>query len=767
MANQSADPWAEFRIAPQGDGAQTISDPWAEFRLSGAPKPNEPVGYMEDMAKTVPSGLVRGAVGAVTGVDDLTRIMGNGVAEWAAGGKTDILNPDFTSYQAPDRQPSQDWLSRGLRYIGLDPDPSPEFTRRAQEYDALSPEEKRRRFDEGQRSVENAYGLKPDQIRRDLPGFLGGNGETLTQRAIGDIEQATGPLYHPQTVPGQYVNTAAEFAPASLLGGGSLAQRAAQVAIPAATSETAGQIAHAYAPELEGYARIAGGLAGGIGTAVAQVKRGANAVASEALQGITKAEVEQAGALMEAAANSATPVRLTFDEALNQVTGGRAQRLSQVRRVAENSDGGQALRDVTAARPGEVKAAGQAEINKIAPEPYPPQVSALRAQQAAGEAVDDARQLINNSSRPYYKASEHYRLPPEAWHPIQADPAFAESYARLYNDRVMGQKYFGHAPDSIGVIDAVTKDMQAQAQKARNVNNALFGPEKAAEYEASIARARGTARDPLQGGSEAYHTALKIQSDGRKQLLEPLEAGPIGQIAKADAGAENASAMMGRKLAGAGESDRYHPVLTDSVKRLAKQDRRAAETIARDYIADTFNKNIADLQGGANPYGGANFRAALIGTPAQEANLKAMVTALPRGDIRWQGLQKFLDIAEATGFKPQKGSDTAFNAVIQDSFKETGVFRGMAEGATQAALGGSIGRFSGLRRAFMDRIDRYKMGKNVEEFANLLTNTRNLRRWNDLVKAPEGSNKALAAAFRLLYIGQKAHTSGSSIAGPR
>lgn len=75
-----------------------------------------------------------------------------------------------------------------------------------------------------------------------------------------------GGFYQPQTVPGQYAQTAAEFAPGALAPGNALL-RAGRVAVPAATSETAGQLT-AGTP-LEPFARVAGALvgSGGLGAA--------------------------------------------------------------------------------------------------------------------------------------------------------------------------------------------------------------------------------------------------------------------------------------------------------------------------------------------------------------------------------------------------------------------------------------------------------------------------------------------------------------------
>lgn len=73
------------------------------------------------------------------------------------------------------------------------------------------------------------------------------------------------PNYKPQTVAGGYAKTGAEFIPGLLAGGprGVLQKLATNVAVPAFTSETAGQLTAG--TEAEPYARAAGALVGGAG----------------------------------------------------------------------------------------------------------------------------------------------------------------------------------------------------------------------------------------------------------------------------------------------------------------------------------------------------------------------------------------------------------------------------------------------------------------------------------------------------------------------
>lgn len=90
----------------------------------------------------------------------------------------------------------------------------------------------------------------------------------------GAIEGVTGKFYEPQTIPGQYASTIAEFAPGALMPSGPASSVARAVAAktlntvaPAITSETAGQFTRD--TPYEPYARFAGGVVGGLAGAKA------------------------------------------------------------------------------------------------------------------------------------------------------------------------------------------------------------------------------------------------------------------------------------------------------------------------------------------------------------------------------------------------------------------------------------------------------------------------------------------------------------------
>jgi len=123
-----------------------------------------------------------------------------------------------------------------------------------------------------------------EQLGRTGINYVGqkitGNPETVAPQAVvpgyqqikGAIEEnITGPLYNPKTTAGEYAGTIAEFAPGMLFpagaGAGLAARAGLNVVAPAVASETAGQLTKGTAAEP--YARLAGGLAGGMLPAMA------------------------------------------------------------------------------------------------------------------------------------------------------------------------------------------------------------------------------------------------------------------------------------------------------------------------------------------------------------------------------------------------------------------------------------------------------------------------------------------------------------------
>lgn len=128
------------------------------------------------------------------------------------------------------------------------------------------------------------------------------------------VSAPTGGFYEPKTVPGQYAQTAAEFAPNALMPG-SAAARIARVLVPAGASETAGQATKG--TKAEPYARAIGALVGGVGEGL-----GEGAIASMGKPPAPTLEElwTQADALYDTAKNSGVAIKPTaYDDLVNQI----------------------------------------------------------------------------------------------------------------------------------------------------------------------------------------------------------------------------------------------------------------------------------------------------------------------------------------------------------------------------------------------------------------------------------------------------------------
>src|SRR5262245_30007106 len=160
------DPDAPFEIigSPQRQPARTF-DPNAPFEVTGAVAPapgRQPVTTWEDIKRAAEAGLIKGGIG-------LAGLPGD-IAELGARG-----------------------LDVAARYIGR------QFG---------IPEEQLQRPGTQQRLSGLITGEAPQ--RETLTGFDLPGSAAIRQ----EVEQKlTGPLYEPQTLPGKYVGTAAEFIP--------------------------------------------------------------------------------------------------------------------------------------------------------------------------------------------------------------------------------------------------------------------------------------------------------------------------------------------------------------------------------------------------------------------------------------------------------------------------------------------------------------------------------------------------------------------------
>ncbi len=243
-----------------------------------------------------------------------------------------------------------------------------------------------------------------------------------------------------------------------------------------------------------------------------------------------------------------------------------------------------------------------------------------------------------------------------------------------------------------------------------------------------------------------------------REGLARVEGSPLGQLATQAPEVEHAVRMLFPLKPGANT----HVELASAMQAVARNRPTAARDLARYYLETVFNEATQQVKGIAAQYGGAGFASAIRGNAQQRHNLEAVIRALPEGDMRWAALDRMLTTLEATGWRPQKGSDTAFNIAIQKRL-ETG--KGpLAAAVTDAAVGGiagaSVGGPGGLiggaavgaKRGGSSAWAERQRDINGEAIARIFTDPLALPDIRSLSKAPAGSRNAELFTQRLLTL---------------
>ncbi|MCJ2127346.1 hypothetical protein [Methylobacterium sp. E-045] len=261
--------------------------------------------------------------------------------------------------------------------------------------------------------------------------------------------------------------------------------------------------------------------------------------------------------------------------------------------------------------------------------------------------------------------------------------------------------------------------------------------------------------DVLEQMPDVYHRveAVVRARDG----LARVEASPLGRIAdRPDVDAAVRAVFAPNPKPGS------HHEVAQAMTALVKNRPTAARDLARIYLESTFNEATQQSKGLAAQYGGAGFASAVRGNAQQRHNLEAVLRALPEGDTLVKGMDNLLMTLETTGYRPNKGSDTAFNQAIQVQLKsgKTQLGQAVADVATGAAAGAGVGGLSGaaggavlgLKRGVGDAMLQARMMGNGEAIARMLTDPKALPDLRALARSPVGSKNAEAFTRRLLTL---------------
>jgi len=558
-----------------------------------------------------------------------------------------------------------------------------------------------------------------------------------------NLESVTGELYKPQTTAGRYAETIGEFLPATIAGPGGVVRKVGmQAVIPGAASEAAGQ-ATAGGP-LEPYARAGAGIAAGLGGAlVSRPGNTAQALRSQLPEGITQATVDDARSLMVTA--KAKGIDLTWPEALSQVAGKPV--LTDTQRILESAPASRTrMQEFYAERPRQVDQAALSEFDQLAPGTRNPSQIGPQIGEAAQEHIGDVRKTINKASEPYYKAAEAQVFSPEEFAIVKTIPGYKASLKAVR--KAPDAWRVAHLPDnSVGVLDKVKQYFDQMAQNA----GSKFNPQQNKSVQSSHEMSASATKQVGIAKSADYEIALEIQKQAREQFLDPLLQGPLGRLAKKDVTTQKAV----EALFPTNPLPNSHNEIFDAVSALSAKNPGAATQLVRAHMESVFNEATRSLQGGANQFGAAGFAKALVGNIQQRTNLQAAVEALPNGKKLWQGVDNFLEAAEATGTRQAKGSLTAFNAQELKAMSGSG----MLGEATKTGL--SPGKWWSVVN---DKWSQWQLGKNLDELARIFTDPKSAPVLKRIAGMPSGSREAGYLVSRLIL---QANQAGSQAREPQ
>lgn len=607
---------------------------------------------------------------------------------------------------------------------------------------------------QGTESLIGAFG-DTNRITGDIAGWaagkMGASEETQdTVRGIarnlsptamlpstGDVRTITTPVigenYEPQSTSGEYVRNIGKFVPAAAMGPGRVLTKVASGLGGALASETAGQIykGSAAEPYARAAAALVGGAAGGAAASFFGLGRTGGATAetiAKAVKGATPAQLDDAERLFMEAQTAGAPI--TRFEAIQQVTKG-GTRAGDVQRVVEGQGG---LRDFMSKRPGQVEATAAGQMDTLAPASAAPSTIGPTIGAAAEEVVNDARSVINRVTKPFYDRAAQTPLPASEFAKVKAAPGWEEASKAIRSDPQLARYVDGMPDNSVGFLNEVQKYLTSQADNAAGPVNAQKNMQRSAGYGSDA----GMVRDAAKAASDDFKQAVNSQADLRKQYLDPLLDGPLGKIASSDTTTKQAiEALFPRNPLPNSAAEIGRTIKALSLKRPS-----VARQLVRAHVESVFNQTTRDLQGGANQWGGAGFRATLVGNKQQAENLEAAIRALPQGDDVWTGFNRYLDIMEAQGQRQRPGSQTSFNNEMLQDLK-TG--NAVATGAAVAS-----GGFLQWPRKALDVVERWRLGRNVSEISDLITDPKSRDLFRNIATSKGNQARNLAVSLTLM-----------------
>ncbi len=159
-----------------------------------------------------------------------------------------------------------------------------------------------------------------------------------------------------------------------------------------------------------------------------------------------------------------------------------------------------------------------------------------------------------------------------------------------------------------------------------------------------------------------------------------------------------------------------------AVAGMVRSNAVAARQLVRTYLATEFAASKPGRQSG-----GARFAARMTDNPLRSENVTAAIRALPNGAAIDRGFSRLIEIMQATASVRRLGSRTSFNTEALAELRAGGP----AAEAGQAALTGGLK----LPSRIVDTLQAWRLGKNLDRLAELMTTAEGGRRLAQLADA--------------------------------
>ena len=457
-------------------------------------------------------------------------------------------------------------------------------------------------------------------------------------------------------------------------------------------------------------------------------------VANQATRNVTFDQLKSADALVRESYRLGSPI--TGAEALAKVTG--ASPLTSVQRVVENlPQSSETMAEFMAKRPQANEQMIANALRGISPN-QPTSATPAALQQAGQQVVRGAEKGVSESVAPFYaqgvnqmqnvQAGKVLPVMPSEVTALQRNPAIDDAINHVVNDKYSGAT--GLPPTSPQVLDAAKKYLDAQYTK-------FTDPMAGALDKTKAANAWGASRELdsyLSAKSPAYAQGSKNFEVAQNTQIQPMKAGPVGQIAE---GKVDAQTLMPNKPVSLYPAD-----IKRTVDLLRRKNPSAVPDWTRQQLEGIFNETAQNLQNGPNQFGGAKFASTIQGNKQQKANLQALIQE-SAGMQAYQGFERVLDNLEAQGTRQGAGSATSFNNQFQ---KE------LSEGGPLAAA-----KLVFKPSEVATKYEQYQLGKNANKLADMLTNPDAIKQLEALARTKPNTAKERLLVNSMIggYVAQK------------